>query len=133
MIGRYPAISASADRETALEFMLEWGRGAGKAIQIGAPTLGKALDAYLARPKLRSEVHKNLMRQQFGLHLKDWLKLPLTEITKAMVVERHRSLTATPSGANHLLKYVRTVWNHARRTHDLPESQPITVKMPRRN
>jgi hypothetical protein len=67
------------------------------------------------------------------LHLKDWLKLPLTEITKAMVVERHRSLTATPSGANHLLKYVRTVWNHARRTHDLPESQPITVKMPRRN
>lgn len=96
MIGRYPAISASAARETALEFMLEWGRGAGKTIQIGAPTLGKALEAYLARPKLRSEVHKNLLRQQFGLHLKDWLKLPLTEITKAMVVERHRSLAATP-------------------------------------
>lgn len=128
MIGRYPVISASAARETALEFMLEWGRGAGKSIQIGAPTLGKALDAYLARPKLRSEVHKNLLRQQFSLHLKDWMKLPLTEITKAMVVERHRSLASTPSGANHLLKYVRTVWNHARRTHDLPESPTMAIE-----
>ncbi len=61
------------------------GQGAGKAIQIGAPTLGRALDAYLARPKLRSEVHKSVLRQQFGLHLKDWLKLPLTEISKAKV------------------------------------------------
>lgn len=84
MIGRFPAISAAAPRETALEFVLEWGRGAGKAVQIGAPTVGKALDAYLARPNLRYEVHKNLLRQQFGMHLKDWLKLPLA---------------ATPSGA----------------------------------
>jgi Arm DNA-binding domain len=37
LIGRYPAISAAAARETALEFMLEWGRGVGKAIQIGLP------------------------------------------------------------------------------------------------
>ena len=107
--------------------MLEWGRGAGKSIQIGAPTLGKALDAYLARPTLRSEVHKNLVRQQFALHLKDWMKLPLTEITKAMVVERHRLLDATPSGANHLLNYVRKVWNNARRTHDLPESPTMAI------
>lgn len=128
MIGRYPANSASAARETALEFMLEWGRGAGKAIQIGAPTLGKAVDAYLARPKLRSEVHKSLVRQKFALHLKDWTKLPLTDISKAMVVERHRSLSATPSEANHLLKYVRTVWNHARRTYDLPESPTMAIE-----
>lgn len=68
------------------------------------------LDAYLARPTLRSEVHKNLLREQSGLHLKDWMKLPLTEITKGLVVERRRSFAATPSGATHLLKYVRTVW-----------------------
>jgi hypothetical protein len=93
-----------------------------------APTLGRALEAYLARPNLRSEVHKDLLRQQFGLHLKDWLKLPLTEITKVMVVERHRSLAATPSGANHLLKYVRTVWNHARRTYELQESPTMAIE-----
>ena len=43
MIGRYPARSASAACETALEFMLEWGREAGKSIQIGAPNLGTAI------------------------------------------------------------------------------------------
>lgn len=35
MIGRYPVISAAAARQTALEFALEWGRGAGKVIQMG--------------------------------------------------------------------------------------------------
>ena len=128
LIGRHPAISASAARETALRFMLEWGRGAGKSVQIGAPTLAEALESYLARPRLRSETHKTNLRQQFELHLKDWLRLPLTEISKSMVVDRHRKLGDTPSGANHLLKYLRTVWNHARRTCDLPESPTMAIE-----
>lgn len=90
LIGRYPIISAEAARQTAMGFALEWGSGAGKRIQIGAPTLQAALDAYLARPKLRSETHKTGMRQQFVLHLKDWLRLPLDEISKSMVAERHQ-------------------------------------------
>lgn len=121
-------ISADVTRQTALGFALEWGRGAGKKIQIGAPTLAVAMDAYLARPKLRSETHKLGVRQQFELHLKDWLRLPLDEITKAMVAERHRSMAATPSGANHTLKIFRTVWNHARRVHDLSEAPTMAIE-----
>ncbi|MCU9840488.1 integrase family protein [Ruegeria sp. WL0004] len=128
LIGRYPVITAEVARQTALGFALEWGRGAGKKIQIGAPSLQVAMEAYLARPKLRSDTHKLTMRQQFELHLKDWLRLPLDEITKSMVVERHRSLAATPSTANHLLKYFRTVWNHARRVHDLAESPTMAIE-----
>ena len=128
LIGRYPIISADAARQTAMGFALEWGRGAGKKIQIGAPTLQAALDAYLARPRLRSETHKTGMRQQFSLHLKDWLRLPLDEISKSMVADRHRSMAATPSGANHVLKYFRTVWNHARRIHDLPECPTMAIE-----
>lgn len=104
------------------------GRGAGKAIQIGAPTLEEAMEAYLARPKLRSDVHRQGLRQQFERHFKDWLRLPLDEITKSMVVARHRELAAAPSTANHTLKYFRTVWNHARRTYDLPESPTLAVE-----
>src|SRR6056297_2526265 len=55
LIGRHPFISAAAARQTALGFALEWGRGAGKSVQIGAPTLEAAMEAYLARPKLRSD------------------------------------------------------------------------------
>ncbi|MEN8742880.1 MAG: tyrosine-type recombinase/integrase [Phaeobacter gallaeciensis] len=128
LIGRFPMISSDAARQTALGFALEWGRGAGKKIQIGAPTLAAAMEAYLARPKLRSEAHKLSVRQQFDRHLKDWLRLPLDEITKAMVAERHRSMSTTPSAANHTLKIFRTVWNHARRVHDLPESPTLAIE-----
>jgi hypothetical protein len=54
LIGRHPIISADAAHQTALGFALEWGRGAGKRIQIGAPTLQASIDTYLARPKFRS-------------------------------------------------------------------------------
>ena len=128
MIGRFPIISAAAARQTALGFALEWSRGAGKHIQIGAPTLEGAMEAYLGRPKLRSDAHRHSVRQQFELHLKDWMRLPLDEITKAMVVERHRSMAKHPSAANHVLKYFRTVWNHARRTYDLPESPTMAIE-----
>lgn len=128
LIGRYPLISADVARQTALGFALDWGRGAGRQLQIGAPTLETAMETYLARPKLRSEAHRSGLRQQFELHLKDWLRLPLDEITKSMVVQRHGSMAATPSSANHTLKYFRTVWNHSRRVHDLPESPTMAIE-----
>ncbi|WP_074257713.1 integrase family protein [Vannielia litorea] len=128
LIGRFPVISADAARQTALGFALEWGRGAGKKIQIGAPTLERAMEVYLMRPKLRSEAQKRNLRQQFDLHLRDWLKLPLDEISKAMAADRHRSMASTPSGANHVLRSFRTVWNHARRSHDLPESPTMAIE-----
>jgi len=128
LIGRYPVISADNARQTALGFALEWGRGAGKKIQVGAPTLVAAMDSYLARPRLRSDTHKVGLRQQFERHFGDWMRLPLDEISKSMVTERHRSLVSTPSGANHALKYFRTVWNHARRVYDLPESPTLAIE-----
>jgi hypothetical protein len=128
LVGRWPAISARVARQTAMGYALEWGRGAGKRIAFEAPSLQEAMESYLARPRLRSEAHKLGLRQQFELHLGDWLHLPLDEITKAMVVQRHAALAKTPSTANHLLKYFRTVYNHARRTHDLPENPTMAIE-----
>ena len=128
LIGRYPTISAQAARQSALELSLEMGRGAGKHVQIGVPTLKAAMDTYLAQPKLRSEAHKEGLRQQFDRHLKDWLHLPLDEISKQMVVRKHQSMSGTPSAANHTLKYFRTVWNHARRVYDLPECPTMAIE-----
>lgn len=129
LIGRYPTISAQVARQTALGFALDLSRGAGKSLQVGAPTLEQAMEVYLARPKLRSDAHKVGVRQQFERHLSDWLRLSLDEISKSMVVERHRSLADRPSTANHALKYFRTVWNHARRTHELPESPTLAIEL----
>lgn len=128
MIGRFPLISAQTARQTAMSLALDMARGAGRSLQVGAPTLEQALEAYLARPKLRSDEYKIGLRQQFDKHLKDWLRLPIDEVTKAMVVDRHRSLVDRPSAANHTLKSFRTVWNHARRTCDLPECPTIAIE-----
>ena len=103
-------------------------RGVGKTYQIGAPTLDSAIEAYLSRPKLRSERAKVGLRNQLQKHLGDWLRLPLDQITKGMVVARHAELHAIPSGANHALRNFRSVWNHARRTHDLPESPTLAIE-----
>ena len=127
-IGRYPMISAQVARQTALDLALEMGRGAGRQLQIGAPTLREAIEAYLERPKLRSEKHKTDLRGQFELHLGDWLALPIDQISKHMVVERHRKLGDRPSAANHLLRNFRTVWNHTRRVYDLTDSPTQAIE-----
>ncbi|WP_106610356.1 tyrosine-type recombinase/integrase [Shimia abyssi] len=128
LIGRYPVISSHAARQTALELALEMGRGAGKVAQVGAPSLEIAMEVYLARPKLRSDQYKHGVRAYMENQLRDWLRLPLDEISKSMVVRRHQELASKPSTANHSLRYFRSIYNHARRTHDLPECPTMAVE-----
>lgn len=128
LIGRYPIIAAHTARQTALGLALEMSRGAGKMIQIGAPTLEQAMEAYLARPKLRSENYKSETRVQLSRNLKDWLRLPIDEVSKSMVVRRHQELAKVPSTANHTLRRFRSIWNHTRRTFDLPESPTLAIE-----
>src|SRR5210317_1954386 len=84
LIGRFPVISSQAARQTAMELALEMGRGAGKAAQIGAPSLATAMEVYLARPRLRSDSYKHGVRAYMENQLKDWLRLPLDEVSKSM-------------------------------------------------
>ena len=128
LIGRFPIISSQAARQTAMGLALEMGRGAGKTAQIGAPTLEAGMVVYLARPKLRSERYRHGVRAYMENQLKDWLRLPLDEISKAMVVRRHQQLAACPSTANHALRYFRSIYNHARRTHDLLECPTMAIE-----
>jgi hypothetical protein len=70
-IGRYPVIGAVAARQAAQAHALEMSRGSGKVYQQSAPTLAEAMEAYLARPKLRSEEHAKGVRRQMERHLGD--------------------------------------------------------------
>lgn len=65
-------------------FALDMAREAGRQVQIGAPTLPVSMESYLARPEIRSEHHRLTLQGQFEKHLKDWMRLPLDEISKAM-------------------------------------------------
>jgi integrase len=68
------------------------------------------------------------MRAQLTLHLKDWMRLPLDEISKAMTVRRHHDMAGSPSAANHVLRSFRAIYNHARRTGDLPECPTMAIE-----
>jgi integrase len=87
-----------------------------------------AMKAYLARPKLRSAQYRHTVGAYMNNQLKDWLRLPLDEISKSMAVRRHQQLASSPSTANHALRYFRSIYNHARRTHDLPECPTMAIE-----
>lgn len=69
------------------------------------------------------------MRSQMHSHLKEWLDTPLDEITKAMCVRAHARVAANGERtANHTLKSFRSIYNHARRVHDLPECPTMAIE-----
>ena len=80
-IGPWPTISARAARETAQDLQLQHTRGRGKAAMRRVPTLQEATEAYVARPKLRSDEHKKNVQAMTARHLGDWLSKPLDEMT----------------------------------------------------
>ena len=120
-IGPFPTITAAAARETAQDLALDHARGRGKAAMRRAPTLREATDAYLARPKLRSAVNKDLVRLMMHNHLIDWLDRPLDDIDRRAVVAHHAGMRSTPAAGNNVFRALQAIWNHARRTDDLPE------------
>ena len=54
--------------------------------------------------------------------------MPLDEISRGMVAARHAELAETPSAANHVMRSFRSVWNHARRTCELPEPPTVAIE-----
>ncbi len=82
----------------------------------------------MTRPQLRSENKKRGLRQKFDLHLKDWLRSPLDEISKSVVAERRLALVATPLAGNRLPKCLCTVWKHVRRMHDLLQISTLATE-----
>ena len=130
-LGTYPETRLADARTEAANVALEYASGAVAKRQRASriPTLEQATATYLARPKLRSEHNKNQVRSQIHNHLTAWLSKPLDEITKADCDAAHARIAKSGErGANHVLKSFRSVYNHARRIHDLPECPTIAIE-----
>ena len=96
-IGSYPIIGAAAARQAAQAHALDLSRGSGKVYQRGAPTLGAALESYLARPKLRSNVRKAGVKSQMERHLGDWLGLLFEQNDEWQTQHRYMQVEAFAS------------------------------------
>lgn len=130
-LGVWPETRASDARFEAAQLVAEHSTGA-VARRLRAsriPTLEQALETYLDRPKLRSEQNKRNVNQQMRTHLNAWLPRTLDDITKSDCVAAHAKVARSgETVANHVLKTFRSIYNHARRVHDLPECPTMAVE-----
>jgi integrase len=135
-IGRHGVCTTAQAKEKALEFLARMASGedpnaTARANAARSVTLGEAADLY--REKIdREEKSKATLRgiDYMFMHLNDWGKRPLAEITRAEVYKRHSQIEkkSGPSAANHVMRFFRVIYNTASKIHeDLPANPTVAV------
>lgn len=134
-IGRWPTWKVDAARERARELITAMDRGvdpnrAAREAAARGITLEDAADLHRAvmRHKKNAEGTFRNFDAALKMHLSDWLKRPLADISKADAARRHDRITRShgPVAANTAMKALRQSYNTARKTHDrLPADNPV--------
>ncbi|SIQ61561.1 tyrosine-type recombinase/integrase [Marinobacterium stanieri] len=135
-IGRFPALTVDQARKMASKLVGDMVQGIDpnsqkqEAKRRGLP-LKQAVDEYLERG-LKEDTKKDVVRAM--KHLSDWMDKPITEITPAMTVQRHKKISkgAKSSGAraNLVMRYLRAILNFASKRHATAEGVPLLVSNP---
>jgi integrase len=105
-------------------------------------TLCEAVEYYVKSRDLKSNTVKDY-RKVVGRTLKDWLDLPVNEITRAMVLERHQLLAKSgtkgpgKAQANQAMRVLKAVLTHVSLNDDFPTfknpvQKLVWYKLPRR-
>jgi integrase len=116
-IGRHGLYTPDQARERAKRILLELSQGVDpleakrRLKEKQEVTFGRLFDLYLEKPNLKDSTKREI-RSKVGKHLADWLKTPATEITRQMVLDRHRQLVAVgPTQAALIARYARAIFN----------------------
>ncbi|MBG5636210.1 integrase family protein [Pseudomonas aeruginosa] len=122
-IGRYGVYTVDQAREEARELLMKMGKGINPNKEekpAASVTFADALDLHLKSNKKRSERTLKDYRYLSDQYLSDWLKKPLTEITRKDCRERHRKIGEKngPYVANSVFRVFRAAYNHALKIHD---------------
>lgn len=119
-IGRHGIETAEEARRDAIDALSDLGKGVdvnrekAKAREKGI-TLTEVLERYfIARQELKPRTVA-LYRDLFRLHLPDWMRQPIENITKDMVAARHLKVAkeAGKATANSVMRTLRAVYNFA--------------------
>jgi integrase len=133
-LGRYPKMPLEQARHVAMGRLAALMQGlnpvaAEKAKRARDMTLGEAFDSYFeAKMNLAKPTVDGYRRSQ-RLYLRDWLKLPLREITREMVLTKHRLISRDHGGvtANNALRHFRLIHNFIASGHDDFPPNPVQV------
>lgn len=133
-LGRYPIMPLEQARHVAMQRLAALMQGvnpvaADKAKRAREMTLDEAFDSYFeAKPNLAKPTVDGYRRSQ-KLYLRDWLKIPLREITREMVLTKHRLISRENGGitANNALRHFRLVYNFVASVQDEFQPNPVQV------
>ena len=137
-IGRFPDWNTTMARKRARELIVERDSGGNpnvrkRAEAVRGVTLAEAMqwhfDAMRADHCSERTIHD--MKYEIGMHLADWLKRPLAEITRNDCATRHRRITerSGPYAANRAMRFFRASYNTAdkRMEKELPRCPVVAV------
>ncbi len=91
-------------------------------------TLKAILENYLSTRKNLKDSTKREYDYHINKYVADWLKKPMTEISKQMILDRH-ALIGKNNGkqvANCVMRIMRALFNHTNMTYDICEVNPVS-------
>lgn len=95
-----------------------------------AITLRQALEDYLKTRDLKDKT-RYIYRISIEHYLPDWLDMPLVEITKEMVEQRHQKLSDPHKAqANHTMRVLRAIFSYSMVAFETPDGKPFITENP---
>lgn len=135
-IGAVSEIKLEEARTRAADALDEIRRGIDPKRRKVVPTLRSTLESYLLA---RKDLRPPSIRAYRGIErtLKPWMDLPIGDISREMVEDRHRALAAIIGRggrhagtytANAAMRHFRLLWNFAAdQTPDMPKDNPVRL------
>ena len=136
-IGRYPEMTIEQARQKAQVLLSLLSAGISpkhkeQEVALKRITLGEVLSDYIRTrgTNLKENTIKGYL-SVFNQYLGDWSTKPISEITRNMVEERHREITATsPSRANTTMRHLRAYFNYAMGEYEDSNGAPFFAHNP---
>ncbi|MCY2961804.1 MAG: integrase family protein [Planctomycetota bacterium] len=127
-IGRFPDWTSEQARKRARELVVEMDKGGNpnrreREEAARGVTLAEAIEWHKEAMRARECAERSIasVSYEIGLHLGDWLKRPLAEITPNECATRHRRIKGKYA-ANRVMRLLRACYNTAeKRQGDLPK------------
>lgn len=96
--------------------------------KISVPTLRKVWTDYQKSRKLKQTTIRNY-NQRLNRYLTDWLDLPVTELSKNMIEDRHRSIKGEAT-ANSTMRTLKALLHYAAKRYETVDGEPILKTNP---
>ncbi|WP_394693240.1 tyrosine-type recombinase/integrase [Hyphobacterium sp.] len=133
-IGNFPIVTPELAREEALVVLRRLNAGDDpleekRKERTETITLDEAAEAFFEGRTQLKPFTVDTYRRSIDLHLSDWRNLPMREITRQMVMERHQRITRQVSGvsANNVMRHLRSIYNYTAAAHDGLGANPCQV------